>query len=54
MNYREKNTNGFISNFVRSFWQFESTGKDYNYEILPDGFFDLIFEIRSEQITKYR
>lgn len=52
MNYREKHTKGFISNFIKSFWEFETAEKECNYEILPDGFFDLIFEIKKEKIAK--
>ncbi len=52
MNYQEKHTEGFISNFIKSFWEFETFDKQCNYEILPDGFFDLIFEIKNGQITK--
>ena len=52
MNYKEKNIKGFISNFIKSFWEFETSEKECNYEILPDGFFDLIFEIQNEQISK--
>ncbi|WP_046746168.1 DUF6597 domain-containing transcriptional factor [Kordia zhangzhouensis] len=52
MNYQEKHTKGFISNFIKSFWEFETCEKECNYEILPDGFFDLIFEIKNGQITK--
>ncbi|NMH89616.1 AraC family transcriptional regulator [Flavivirga sp. Y03] len=52
MNYQEKHTEGFISNFIKSFWKFETFEKQCNYEILPDGFFDLIFEIKNGKITK--
>ena len=52
MNYQEKHTKGFISNFIKSFWQFENYEKERHYEILPDGLFDLIFEIRNEQISR--
>ena len=52
MNYQEKHIKGFITNFIKSFWEFETTEKECNYEILPDGFFDLIFEIKSGQLTK--
>lgn len=51
MNYQEIHTNGFISDYIKSFWEFESFDKRYDYEILPDGCFDLIFEIRDGQIT---
>lgn len=52
MNYQEKHTKGFISNFIKSFWEFETCEKECDYEILPDGFFDLIFEIKNGQITQ--
>lgn len=52
MNYKEKHTKGFISNFIKSFWEFKTSEKECNYEILPDGFFDLIFEIKKEKLTK--
>jgi len=52
MNYQEKHTEGFISNFIKSFWEFETFENQYNYEILPDGCFDLIFEIKNGQISK--
>ena len=52
MNYQEKHTGGFIANFIKNFWEFETFEKQCNYEILPDGFFDLIFEIKKGQITK--
>lgn len=50
--YNEKHTKGFISNFIKSFWEFENTEKESTYEILPDGFFDLIFAVRNEQISE--
>lgn len=52
MNYQEKHTKGFISNFIKSFWEFENTEKECVYEILPDGFFDLIFEIHNGLISE--
>ncbi|WP_103070880.1 helix-turn-helix domain-containing protein [Aquimarina sediminis] len=52
MNYQEQHTKGYISNFIKSFWKYANTEQDYAYEILPDGFFDLIFEISDEQIRK--
>ncbi|UOY06845.1 AraC family transcriptional regulator [Muricauda sp. SCSIO 64092] len=50
MNYQEKHSKGFIANFIKSFWEFESSKEECHYEILPDGCFDLIFEIRNKQI----
>ncbi|MCG8307209.1 MAG: helix-turn-helix domain-containing protein [Cytophagales bacterium] len=52
MNYQEKNTNGFISNFVKSYWEYDNKGPECSYELLPDGYFDLIFQIQKEQLTK--
>ncbi len=52
VNYQEKHIEGFVSNFIKSFWEFETFEKQYHYEILPDGFFDLIFEIKNGQIAK--
>ncbi|QLG44734.1 helix-turn-helix transcriptional regulator [Costertonia aggregata] len=52
MRYQEKYTNGLIANFIKSFWEFETADKECHYEILPDGLFDLIFEIRNEQISR--
>lgn len=52
MKYQEKHTNGFISNFIKGFWEFESTDKECTYTILPDGFFDLIYTIQNEQILE--
>lgn len=52
MSYREKHTKGFISNFIKSFWSFENTERECSYEILPDGFFDLIFEVQNERIKE--
>ena len=52
MNYQEKHTQGFISKFIKNFWKFENTKKESRYEILPDGCFDLIFEIRNEQVSE--
>lgn len=52
MNYQEKHTKGFISNFIKSFWEFENSDKECSYEILPDGYFDLIFEIRNGRISE--
>lgn len=51
MNYQEKHSKGFISNFIKSFWEFESPKEECRYEILPDGCFDLIFEIRNRRIS---
>ncbi|WP_321308084.1 helix-turn-helix domain-containing protein [Marinifilum fragile] len=51
MEYRENKIDGFLSNFIRCFWEFETPTKDVNYTILPDGHFDLIFEIRKNELS---
>jgi len=52
MKYQEKRTKGFISNFIKNYWEFETFEKGCHYEILPDGCFDLIFEIQNKQLSK--
>ena len=52
MYYQEKHTDGFIANFIKNFWEFETFEKQCDYEILPDGFFDLIFEVKNKEIIK--
>ncbi|MBV6646338.1 MAG: helix-turn-helix transcriptional regulator [Cyclobacteriaceae bacterium] len=52
MKYQEEPSKGFISNFIKSYWTFERPTGKCSYEILPDGLFDLIFEIRSGQVSK--
>lgn len=44
MNYREIETNGFLSNFVKCFWTSETAETEVENTILPDGYFDLIVE----------
>ncbi|NTV45307.1 MAG: helix-turn-helix transcriptional regulator [Chlorobiales bacterium] len=52
MEYREIEVRGFISNFIRCFWEYHhvNDAKDIEYTILPDGYFDLICEIKENQI----
>ena len=51
MKYREIKPNGFLKNFVQCFWYYETTDKDIQYTILPDGYFDLIAEFENEVLT---
>ncbi|WP_073001643.1 helix-turn-helix domain-containing protein [Mariniphaga anaerophila] len=51
MKYRENKIDGFLSNFIQCFWEYDNLTKDVNYIILPDGHFDLIFEIRNNELS---
>ncbi len=51
MKYREIKPNGFLKNFVQCFSYYETTDKDIQHTILPDGYFDLIAEFENEVLT---
>ena len=51
MKYREIEPNGFLNNFVKCFWYYETTDKEIQHTILPDGHFDLIAEFENEILT---
>ncbi len=51
MKYREIEPNGFLNNFVKCFWYYETTDKEIQHTILPDGYFDLIAEFENEILT---
>ena len=51
MKYQEIKIDGFLSNFIACFWEYDNHLKDIEYTILPDGYFDLIFEISNNQIS---
>ena len=51
MKYRENKIDGFLSNFIQCFWEFDKRFKDVNYTILPDGHFDIIFEIKNNKLS---
>ena len=51
MRYREIEPNGFLNNFVKCFWYYETTDKEIQHTILPDGYFDLIAEFENEILT---
>lgn len=49
MNYREIKTDGFLSHFIKCFWQSNAL-EDADLTILPDGYFDLILEFRNDKL----
>ncbi len=54
MKYEEKKTGGYLSNFVKCFWTSETTTQSVEYTILPNGYFDLIVEIKNDEIHKIK
>ena len=54
MKYEEIKADGNLSNFVKCFWTSETLTKSSEYTILPDGYFDLIVEIRNEKISRIK
>jgi AraC-like DNA-binding protein len=54
MKYEEIKTDGYLSNFVKCFWTSETLTKSSEYTILPDGYFDLIVEIRNKKISSVK
>lgn len=51
MKYREIEPNGFLNNFMKCFWFYETTNTEVQHTILPDGYFDLIAEFENETLT---
>lgn len=51
MKYREIELNGFLNNFVKCFWYYETTYTEIQHTILPDGYFDLIAEFENGILT---
>ncbi|MBX2946080.1 MAG: helix-turn-helix transcriptional regulator [Cyclobacteriaceae bacterium] len=54
MNYEEIKTNGYLSSFVKCFWTFETSTQAVEHTILPDGYFDLLVEIKNEKVFKIK
>ena len=54
MKYREIEPNGFLNNFVKCFWYYETTDTEVQHTILPDGYFDLIAEFENEALTNVK
>ena len=51
MEYRENKIEGFLSNFIQCFWEYDNQIKDVDYTIIPDGHFDLIFKISNNELS---
>lgn len=54
MKYEEIKIDGYLSNFVKCFWTSETLTKSSDYTILPDGYFDLIVEIKNKKISSIK
>lgn len=54
MYYREIKTDGFLSHFVKEFWEYANHDKSVEHTILPDGLFDLIVEFADDQIHEVK
>jgi AraC-like DNA-binding protein len=50
MKYRDIKIDGFLSNFINRFWEYDNSQNEVEFTILPDGYFDLIFEIQNNEI----
>ena len=46
MQYAEVKVEGYLSSFIKCFWEFKNPGASVGYTILPDGYFDLIISIQ--------
>ncbi|CAD0003565.1 MULTISPECIES: DUF6597 domain-containing transcriptional factor [Flavobacterium] len=53
MKYREIKADGFLSNFIECFWEYENTIQ-IQHCIIPDGCFDLIAEYENEKLTQIK
>jgi AraC-like DNA-binding protein len=54
MRYRELQANGFLSNFIQCFWEYETTNTAIEHTILPDGYFDLIAEYENKKLSNVK
>ena len=50
MKYREIKPSGFLTNFLHSFWEYETGEVDFEHTIIPDGYFDLIIEFENDAL----
>jgi AraC-like DNA-binding protein len=50
MKYLEIKAEGFLSNFIKCFWEFQNGNEIFEYTILPDGYFDLIVEFKKNEL----
>lgn len=51
MKYKNIKIDGFLSNFINCFWEYNNYENDIEFTILPDGYFDLIFEIKNRKVS---
>ncbi|MGV7107542.1 DUF6597 domain-containing transcriptional factor [Flavobacterium sp. U410] len=51
MKYREIAPKGFLTNFIQSFWEYETFETDFEHTIIPDGYFDLIAQFENNKLT---
>jgi AraC-like DNA-binding protein len=54
MRYEEIKADSYLTNFVKCFWTSETLAKSTHYTILPDGYFDLIVEIKEDKISSVK
>jgi AraC-like DNA-binding protein len=54
MKYEEIKTGEELTDFVKCFWASETLTKKSIFTILPDGYFDLIVEIRNNKISNIK
>ncbi|WP_289663955.1 helix-turn-helix domain-containing protein [Flavobacterium panacagri] len=54
MSYKEIKPTEILSNFVQSFWYYETSETAINHTILPDGYFDLIAEFENQALSKVK
>ena len=54
MTYKEVETQGYLSNFIKCFWASEHLKDEVEHTILPDGYFDLIVEIENEKVSRIK
>ena len=54
MKYEEVKTEGYLFNFIKCFWTSETTSQNIEHTILPNGYFDLIVEIKNGKTDKIK
>jgi AraC-like DNA-binding protein len=52
--YREIKPDGFLNHFVQCFWEYENEEIQYDHNILPDGYFDLIVEYENKTLSRVK
>ena len=54
MRYEETKADAYLSNFVKCFWTSETLTEGTKHTILPNGYFDLIVEIKNQKLSKIK